>query len=100
MRRRNTHEKTFPPYPHPTTFSTYGEFKTWWDSINPLDEYSFAIRSESYWLRESTPEIIERLEYNYNLYRAYIQHGKRFPSEIHDARMEEFHRLRTLRDLP
>jgi len=85
------------PYYRQAQFSTYDEFLTWWDSINPLDEYSFAIRKEFYWLKESVEEEIERLQFNQDLYRAYIQHGKRFPVEVHDARMVEFHRLRRLK---
>ena len=71
--------------------------KAFLDSIDPFDEYGFQIRPHFYWLPESTADEIKRLEMNLAKYEQYLKYRPGFPEHIHQARLDDFNRLRALK---
>ena len=71
--------------------------KPFLDSIDPFDEFGFQIRPYFYWLPEPIEDEIKRLEMNLLIYAEFIRNGKRFPSEVNEARKREYKRLAYLR---
>ncbi len=98
------------PYP----FSNYPQFRAWLASTDLCDEYFFlkeplVVSCDTRGhqiitiLKETTAELIKRIEYNLSLYRLYrtnpdMMECVKLPQSVHDQRGKEFQRLRDLRE--
>lgn len=72
---------------------TDDSWKTFLDSIDPLDDYGFHKPVPG----ELVGDEIARLELNLAYYRESMKNRSRFPQEVHDARMADLERLRQIR---
>lgn len=94
-------------------FADYPQFQAWLATTDPYDEYFFLKKpvvvscgpqgQTITILKETTPELTKRLEYNLSFYRLYrtnpdMMECVKLPQSVHDQRAKEFQQLRNLRD--